>query len=302
MGVVSEFIKYSRKEGVRKAIEAYGKIALGIADYEENINTLYYFLNQYADISKIPHAEGELRQVQLSNTALLKVIDKLCTKNNLIYFTFSGTLLGAVRHQGFIPWDDDLDVAMPRESFERAKGILRDFAEANGMKHWIYPNPYFESLGLGYKDAGVWCDFFPIDTFCCTEKITKEDFDFKVNLYKKEVNDKQMTDWYQIGMIRQRIFDDNREGNRYYYYCAPRCNHPTIFLKTEDVFSIQRIAFENIEVNAPNKVEQFLSQLYGNDWMKFPKTGILHHSDGHYPDPERQIQYQKELAEIADRI
>ena len=56
--------------------------------------------------------ENELRSCQLKQLEILKIFDRICRKHNLRYWIDGGTLLGAVRHKGFIPWDDDLDVAM----------------------------------------------------------------------------------------------------------------------------------------------------------------------------------------------
>ncbi|OLY90851.1 LicD family protein [Cnuella takakiae] len=66
-------------------------------------------------------ASGEttLRQCQLVMLRMLKVFDHLCTRHNIEYFLIGGTLLGAIRHKGFIPWDDDLDVGMTREAYEK---------------------------------------------------------------------------------------------------------------------------------------------------------------------------------------
>ena len=60
----------------------------------------------------------DLTKVHQAELAILKEIDRICRKYKLRYLLDSGTLIGAVRHQGFIPWDDDADVAMTRASFD----------------------------------------------------------------------------------------------------------------------------------------------------------------------------------------
>lgn len=63
--------------------------------------------------------EQQLRRLQLTELEILKVIDDICRKYNISYSLYAGTLLGAVRHQGFIPWDDDLDICMSRADYNR---------------------------------------------------------------------------------------------------------------------------------------------------------------------------------------
>lgn len=60
-----------------------------------------------------------LRELQLTQLEMLKIFDSFCRKNGLHYSLYAGTLLGAVRHKGFIPWDDDLDVCMARDEYDR---------------------------------------------------------------------------------------------------------------------------------------------------------------------------------------
>ena len=64
-----------------------------------------------------------LREIQLEHMKTLRKLDEVCKKHGIQYFVIYGTLIGAVRHQGFIPWDDDLDVGMMREEFEKLRRV-----------------------------------------------------------------------------------------------------------------------------------------------------------------------------------
>lgn len=115
----------------------------------------------------------ELRGVQLG---ILDEIHSFCTGRGLRYFLACGTLIGAVRHKGYIPWDDDLDLYMPREDYER---FLEEFVSTSGHcrvldpgkeKHYFYTfakvvdtrTLLVETETEGYQ-IGVYVDVFPVD-------------------------------------------------------------------------------------------------------------------------------------------
>ncbi|KAA4960354.1 LicD family protein, partial [Bacteroides fragilis] len=74
---------------------------------------------------------SQLKVIQLN---ILKDVDAFCRENNITYYLTYGTLLGAVRHQGYIPWDDDIDIAMPRKDYEK---FLSNY-NLNGSKKNVY--------------------------------------------------------------------------------------------------------------------------------------------------------------------
>ncbi len=118
-----------------------------------------------------------IHQVELE---ILGEIDRICRENDLHYYLFYGTLIGAIRHQGFIPWDEDLDVAMPRQDYERFLQIAPRALGEKFMLDDISTNPlYFNPFAKvrnkdtlfairslqNYKgNQGLWIDIFPLDT------------------------------------------------------------------------------------------------------------------------------------------
>ena len=70
-------------------------------------------------------ADYDIRPLQLRILKILLAVDKVCKEHGLRYYIMAGTMLGAVRHKGFIPWDDDLDIGMPRLSVPKTTPITR---------------------------------------------------------------------------------------------------------------------------------------------------------------------------------
>lgn len=137
-----------------------------------------------------------LRKVQLVQFDIAKEIDRLCVQNNINYFLVGGSLLGAVRHKGFIPWDDDLDIGMLRTDYEKFLKIAPEMLdERYELIDWKsdpnYPHPMGKVIKRGtiYKegkrkdlgDQGIWVDVFPYDV------ADSESGDFKRRTFKLKV-------------------------------------------------------------------------------------------------------------------
>ena len=121
--------------------------------------------------------QPDLRTLQLFELEMLKDIKEVCDKCGLTYYLYSGTLLGAVRHKGFIPWDDDIDIAMPYQDYLR---FLACAQEALGENYFLQTTDTDDSFQFGYARVrrngttmirdweteeghhGVWIDVFPL--------------------------------------------------------------------------------------------------------------------------------------------
>ncbi len=88
--------------------------------------------------------DDSLKKLQkLELEMLLKIVD-ICEKNNITYYLFGGTLIGAVRHEGFIPWDDDIDLGMPRPDYEKFLEIAESELGENYDLLTPFKNPKYQ--------------------------------------------------------------------------------------------------------------------------------------------------------------
>ena len=120
-----------------------------------------------------------LRQLQLAELDILIEVDKICRKHNLRYYMVGGTLIGAVRHKGFIPWDDDIDISMPRPDYDKFMKIAKDelpedlFIQTRGTDKGCYfyyskvrrTGTYFGENKFEHTTLhkGIFIDIFPLD-------------------------------------------------------------------------------------------------------------------------------------------
>ena len=119
-----------------------------------------------------------LRKVQLTLLEIAKEIKRVCEENEIPYFLYRGTFLGAVRHQGFIPWDDDMDFAMLREDYEKFCRIAPEklgpqfvFQTWHTSKNYAQPfgkvrkrgTLYIEAKSGALEENGLYVDIYPLD-------------------------------------------------------------------------------------------------------------------------------------------
>lgn len=122
-------------------------------------------------------ASYEIRPLQLRILDILLAVQEVCEKHNLRYYIIAGTLLGAVRHKGFIPWDDDLDIGMPRKDYEKLMANAKEwmpeqYEVVSYETDKTYPLQFakiqdanttlIERMHLKYL-GGVYIDVFPLD-------------------------------------------------------------------------------------------------------------------------------------------
>ena len=262
---------------IKEKIKNRARAALGIPKMEEEIRTLHYFLDELGDIEHFPKATGALRQLQLCDTELLKILDVIFEKNDLQYFLISGTLLGGVRHKGFIPWDDDLDIIMPRESYERAAQILREECSRLDIRFYVNKLQWFESMGIGFK-SGTWCDIFVLDSFNGSSDLNSVQTEIQTveKKIKKYASDLQVS-WEDIHERQKELVEKHiTSGDTlYYYWSMPRLFGIMVYTD-KSCFPTHKALFEDAMLNFPNDSDALLTQIYGN-YMDFPKTGVLHH-------------------------
>ena len=129
-----------------------------------------------------------LAEIQQVNLELMKDIHSFCVKNDIRYSLAYGSLIGAVRHKGFIPWDDDIDIMMPRPDFEKFSAmyqskegyILSSFYDEDSYINYTRVYDYRTIVKCPIKaskhEIGVWIDVYPLDGISDDDVISKEQF------------------------------------------------------------------------------------------------------------------------------
>ena len=249
--------------------------------------------------------DTELKHLQNLELMILKDFIHLCDKNNLDYYIYGGSLLGAVRHKGFIPWDDDIDMIMFRDDFEKFKEIFMASDndkyellsyETNDEYFFLFSklilkNTKFEEWWVNQVNftVGINIDIFVLDyvsdskikgffqvkscrlldKLSVLSVIKLEGYPFFIQLISNFINFIFRLFHIKPATIRRPCLNLLCRYDNTKRVCdISALNHPQIY-NVDDFLNGTKIRFEDIEVNAPSNYHNILQQIYG-DYMKLP--------------------------------
>ena len=251
-----------------------------------------------------------LRKLQLVQLDIAKEINRVCEENDIRCFLCCGSFLGAVRHQGFIPWDDDFDLGMLREDYEKFCRIAPEKLGAEYcLQNWhtdpAYALPFakvrkrgtllLEKKSVQLAENGIYVDIFPFDYAPETEKDQNKMAWKLVQLFRMKLMKSGMRPWIENG----RIHWVKRIGFLPYQILAMLTTHQQLIrhfektarsVKTGDLLCRQRAwskldcyrrawceelvpySFEGEYFLGPKEYDAFLSSIFG-DYMTPPPEG-----------------------------
>lgn len=244
-----------------------------------------------------------LRRQQLLLLDILDAIDTVCRRHNIPYWLSSGTLIGAARHGGFIPWDDDLDIEMLKADYDKLLPLLATelperfalqshdtdpnyfltYAKVRDKSTRMEENPPY---GRIFKEQGVYVDIFPMEH-------VPRIFDWAAGhlhgqIYN-QLNNHSLTPDTQVRRVR-RIYDIN---TRYIFpamrfmsrfigrrkYLLPSFGTPHFGLRVlNEIFPLREMMFEGRLLPVPNDTDAVLRRIYG-DYTQLPD---VEHLTPHY--------------------
>ena len=265
-----------------------------------------------------------LKRVQQAELRLLKDFVSLCEENNLTYFGVDGTAIGAVRHQGFIPWDDDIDIAMPRKDYERFLKIAPEkmsekYRIVNARINENFPlmTTHIQRKGTVFVHEpmknldipnGIFLDIFPFDNISDDPKKRKKQLIEAFVCSKLQILRSIPHPTLGVRGIKAKIihaicivahgilaglhipkrvfarkcdqiakrYDKQKTEYMTYLFDTTPTWH---ICKENEIFPLQQLPFEDMMLNFPNKVHDYLTRQYG-DYMQLPP---VEKRKNHYP-------------------
>lgn len=244
------------------------------------------------DLSHYNPEGSDLRRAQMRMLEILDVFVEICDRHKINYWISCGTLLGARRHQGFIPWDDDLDVYVMQWDYDKLLSILQKElpekfklqARVTDEKYWFYHSKIRDTKSrlhdkLRFKDQGIFIDLFPIEPVPSIRfKKIIDAFLFSEVYYKgaklfypkiKYAIRKACLPLIRFLILLTRIYYRYISNRKLYAY-----GYGVFFYATyngENFYPISEIMFEGKKYKAPGNVDKYLIENFDADFMVIPK-------------------------------
>lgn len=272
--------------GLKQAIRKVAWKITGLNEIKTQLDSLQYYFNSCTDISKFPKAEGSLGDLQQADAVLAAIVGTVLEKNGTDYWIDGGSLLGAVRHKGFIPWDDDIDLCVPRKDYDKSLQVLKQELRGTGIDvEEIAPLGW---IGVGYRhqETGIWADVFCMDycTADAAEPAAREKLIGELHVYRKKyLKLRETGDRNRILQVKRETIPElcGEEKAKSLFYTAELNGDFVVYeviIGKNDMFPLQTVEFEGYRFTAPRNTDVYLKAFYG-DYMAFPPNGFPHHGN-----------------------
>lgn len=243
-----------------------------------------------------------LRKAQLRMLDILIEVDKICKEHNIPYWIDYGTLLGAIRHGGFIPWDDDLDISVLKKDYFRLAEILeRELPKDLAFQDWrnerklTMKGGKVRDLRSYYDDGltkrgemklqGIFIDIFPVEQIPSFKIKQKVDF-FYGRAFRRlrGLNDSKRE--YIIALLMWPFANVLVLFSRFLALFMGKdllanihggLNLP-VSHREKDIFPLKEVTFEGMTFSGPNDPDTFLRGIYGNYMWVPPKQKRMTHA------------------------
>ena len=246
---------------------------------------------------------SDLHKIHEVLKELIDEVDRICRKNNISYFLEGGTALGAVRHGGFIPWDDDVDLGMLRADYDKfievCKNDLGDkFVLQSIENEPLYTNfhikirklntIYPQSYNKNYKYKGIQLDIFPFDNLP-DNKLMAKFFNTRVRLYRNLCRDasKPYSKKPIKAMVQKliKLYSGEKYRQKFEKLCKKYNDRPTryvtsfishyfwkrdLYFKRDDILPVIDGPFDDRVYMQMNHPEGLLIEKFGKDYMQLP--------------------------------
>ena len=283
-----------------------------LENHDKILNSYNFYFNEIFINHKLEPAKF-LKNIQDLCIELLNFVDNICNKYNLEYWLDHGSILGAIRHGGFIPWDDDIDIGMMRNDYNKFIEIIFKEIKNNGLtdyltvirdkeskKNWI--NTFTQIMFLYDNRIFAGIDIFPYDYI----SNPKENF--------REVFTKQRDMHYELivqGVNRHEVYDLLYENLNLKHektnLITPGVEHGTAYgreliLDYNIIFPLKYISFNNNVYHCPNNPKKYLSSIYGDDYMNIPKNVKFHGRQEYLRKKENLYNLFNEFIELLKNV